>query len=179
VIGVRVALATTVLVLAVAATPAPTSAKSVSRGPSRAQIHQAVRAAERSSSLWATINICNSRRYPNTLGVRGQMPTLGFSASLSMLIQVDYYSPQIKRFVAIKSSNAISKLSLGSASSGLQQDGAVFPFAAHTGLLNATIVFTWKRGGKVLGQTKRRTSAGHRDADYGSPPHFSAAHCQI
>ena len=29
----------------------------------------------------------------------------------------------------------------------------MFPFSAHTGLLNATVTFIWTRGGKVLGQT--------------------------
>jgi hypothetical protein len=180
VIDVRVALVTTVLAFAVIATPSPAPAKSGSRNPSAAQIRRAVSSAERSRSLWATINICNSRRYRDTLGVRGQMPTLGFSASLSMLIGVDYYSTTSKHFVPIQSATAMRKVPLGNAASGLQQGGAVFgPFAAHTGLLDATITFTWKRAGKVLAQIERRTTAGHKDADFGSPPRFSAAQCRI
>jgi hypothetical protein len=179
VIGVRVTLATTVLALAVIATPSLSVAKSGSHGPSPARIRGAVRSAERSRSLWATINICDSRRHPHQLGVRGQMPALGFSASLSMVVQVDSYSAATRRFVPIQSPQAMVALPLGSSSSGLQQDGAVFPFDAHSGLHNATITFTWTRGGKVLGETKRRTTAGHRDADFGSPPHFSAAQCRI
>ena len=55
----------------------------------------------------------------------------------------------------------------------------MFPFSAHTGLLNASFTFIWTRGGKIIGQTVRRTTAGHRDADHGSPPHYSAAQCRI
>ena len=55
----------------------------------------------------------------------------------------------------------------------------MFPFNAHTGLLNATITFSWTRDGKVVGQTRRRTTAGHPNADYGSPPRYSAAQCTI
>jgi hypothetical protein len=171
----RAALLTTVLAAGLAVVSAPASAGTV--GP--AQIARAVRTAERSKSLWATINICSSRRYPHDLGVRGQMPTLGFSASMSMVIQVDYWSTTNHRFLPIKSNLASTRLSLGTATTGLEQDGAVFPFKAHTGLLNATITFIWTRGGKVIGQTVRRTTAGHRDADHGSPPHYSAAQCHI
>lgn len=171
----RAALLTTVLAAVVLVTGVSSAAATVSPG----QIARAVGAAESSRSLWATVNICSSRKYPHDLGVRGQMPTLGFSSSLSMVVQVQYWSAQSRRFVPIKSNLATTRLSLGSASTGLEQDGAVFPFRPHTGLLNATITFIWTRGGTVIGQTVRRTTAGHRDADHGSPPHYSAAQCQI
>jgi hypothetical protein len=179
----RVALATTVLAAAVlvtfsaAATATATGTGTATVGPRR--IAAAVAKAERSSSLWATVNICSSRKDPDSIGIRGQMPTLGFQASLSMVIQVDYWSTGAKRFVPIQSSTATTTLALGRQSTGLQQDGAIFPFKAHTGLLNATVTFTWRRAGKVLGQTTRRTTSGHPDADYGSPPHFTAAQCTI
>jgi hypothetical protein len=172
----RAVLATTVLAAAVLVTCAAVTA-SAAVGPRR--IAAAVVRAERSSSLWATVNICSSRKDPDSIGIRGQMPTLGFSASLSMLIQVAYWSTTSKRFVPIQSATAATTLALGKQATGLQQDGAIFPFKAHTGLLNATVTFTWRRAGKVLGQTTRRTTAGHPDADYGSPPHFSAAQCTI
>ncbi|MFZ0091544.1 MAG: hypothetical protein WAL63_18705 [Solirubrobacteraceae bacterium] len=155
----------------------------VSPAPARAlgpkQISAAVSRAERSSSLWATVNICDSRKYPNALGIRGQMPTLGFSASLSMAVQINYWSPGKKRFEPIKAPGATATQSLGTESSGLQQAGSVFKFKPHTGMLNATVTFTWTRGGKVLGRVQRQTTAGHPGADYGSPPRYSAAACRI
>jgi hypothetical protein len=171
----RAALLTTVLVAALLVASAPARAGTV--GPAR--IARAVRTAEQSPSLWATVNICSSRKYPHALGVRGQMPTLGFSTSLTMVVQVNYWSAAGKRFVPIQSKLATTRLTLGSATNGIEQDGAVFPFAAHTGLLNATVTFIWTRGNKVIGQTVRRTTAGHHDADHGSPPHYSAAQCRI
>ena len=171
----RAALVTTVLAATLLVAAIPASAGTV--GPTR--IARAVRSAESSPSLWATVNICSSRRYPRDLGVRGQMPTLGFPASMFMVVQVDYWSASRHRFLPIQSNLATTRLSLGRASTGLQQDGAVFPFGAHTGLLNATVTFIWMRGGKVIGQTVRRTTAGHRDADHGSPPRYSAAQCRI
>lgn len=170
-------LAATAAVLATAVIVAGPAAGAARPGP--AQITRAVKRAERSSSLWATINICNSRRYRNQLGVRGEMPTLGFRAVMTMAIQVNYWSADKRRFIPIPSPSALTTLKLGSPASGLQQDGAVFPFKTHTGRLNATITFTWTRGGKVIGTTHRRTTAGHHDADYGSPPRYSAAECTI
>jgi hypothetical protein len=171
----RAALVTTVLVAAVLVAAGSASAGTVGPG----QIARAVRRAEQSRSLWATVNICDSRKYRNDLGVRGQMPALGFSSTLYMVVQVNYWSQTQQRFLPIQSNLATTRLSLGSSANGLQQDGAVFPFSAHTGLLDATFTFIWSRGGKVIGQTVRRTTAGHNDADHGSPPHYSAARCRI
>jgi hypothetical protein len=170
----RAALVTTVLAAAVFVA-AGSAAADV--GPAR--IARAVRSAEQSRSLWATVNICDTRKYRNDLGVRGQMPTLGFPASMFMVVQVDFWSQAHQRFLPIQSDLATTRLSLGTNASGLQQDGAVFPFSAKTGLLNATVTFIWTRGGKIIGQTVRHTTAGHTDAAHGSPPRYSAAQCRI
>jgi hypothetical protein len=171
---VRVALATTVLVLGVATTTPSVAAQSPN--PTKRQIATALRNADRSHALWATINICDTKRYPHTLGVRGQMPDLGFPAWLSMRIQVSQYSTSQRKWIP---TTATKLVRLGRSSHGLQQGGYVFTWPPHTGLLNAHITFMWKRSGKLLGQTVRRTTAGHRDADFGSPPHFTAKECRI
>jgi hypothetical protein len=170
----RAALVTTVLAAAVLVAAGPASA-----GVGPGQITRAVRKAEQSHSLWATVNICDTRKYRNDIGVRGQMPTLGFSSALSMVVQVNFWSEGRHQYLPIQSNLATTRLSLGRSANGLQQDGAVFPFSAHTGLLNATVTFIWTRGGNVIGQTVRRTTAGHTDADHGNPPRFSAAQCRI
>jgi len=170
----RAALVTTVLAAALLV-----AAGTASAGVGSAQIARAVRSAEQSRSLWATVNICDTRKYRNAIGVRGQMPALGFSAKLYMVVQVNYWSRTHNRFLPIQSNLATTRLSLGNSANGLEQDGAVFPFSAHTGLLNATFTFIWTRNGTLIGQTVRRTTAGHHDADHGSPPHYSAAQCRI
>ncbi len=180
----RAALVTTVLAAAVLVSAGAAGAAGVAEAGSAAsvgpaRIARAVRSAEQSRSLWATVNICDTRKYRNDIGVRGQMPSLGFSSALYMVVQVNFWSHGQHRFLPIQSNLATTRLSLGSTSSGLEQDGAVFPFSAHTGLLNATFTFIWTRGGKVIGQTVRGTTAGHTDADHGSPPHHSAAQCRI
>ena len=83
-----------VVVLAVVATPALGSAA----GPTPNQIKSAVHSAERSKRLWATINICDTRKHPHTIGIRGEAPALGFPATISISIGVDFYSKTDKRF---------------------------------------------------------------------------------
>ncbi len=180
----RVPLATTVLLATLAAAPLPAEAgsppavaRAAAKDPTRAQIQRAVGRAERSRALWATVNICDTRRYPHTIGVRGQMPALGFPAWLSMNIQVNSFSTPKRRFVKLPGQT--TTLRLGRSSSGLQQDGATFRFKPHMGLLNATIKFVWRRSGRLLAETTRTTTGGHRNADFGSPPHHSSGQCRI
>jgi hypothetical protein len=151
---------------AVAATPTP------------ARMHAAVMKAEKSSSLWATVNICSSRRYRNDLGIRGQMPSLGFAAWLSMDIKLYYYSAPQRRYVPVLT-RGTKLVRLGRSSSGLQQGGALFEFSPHQPRLKAVITFMWRRSGRLLGQAQRTTTAGHHNVDYASPPHYSAASCTI
>jgi hypothetical protein len=162
-------------VLAVIACAA--AAQASAAGPSSSQIRKAVGSAKRSKRLWATINICDTRRHPNTLGIRGQVPALGFSSSISIAISVDFWNPATKRF---KPDPGVDKLiRLGNPSDGIQQQGVSFQFSPHAGRFRGNAVFVWKRSGKVLGQTDRLTTSGHRDADFGDPPGSSAATCTI
>jgi hypothetical protein len=179
---VRVATALTVLASAALLGPAAAAAATSTTPaptPSPARIAKAVARAEASSGLWATINICNSRRDPDSLGVRGQMPALGFAATLAMTFQVDYFDTLTQAFVPITGSTAVNHVSLGTVSAGLSQGGAVFPFNPGAGELDATVTFTWTVAGKVVGTVTRTTSGGHPTAKFASPPHYSEASCTI
>jgi hypothetical protein len=174
----RLALVTTVLAMVLASVAAPALAvAAAAKDPTSAQISKAISSAKRSKALWATVNICNSPSHPNQLGIRGQMPALGFPAWLSMRIQLNYYSDSQKKFVVDPGSTKMIRL--GRSRSGLQQGGAVYAFNPHAGLLNASVRFDWRRSGKLLGSTTQTTTGGHRGADFGSPPHFTAAQCRI
>jgi hypothetical protein len=174
---VRTALATTLLTLAAAAVMPVGLAQAAAAGPTPAQMRAEIAHAEASRSLWATINICDSPRYPNTLGIRGEMPALGFATWMSMQIQLNSYSAAKHRFEPVSRVSVLVRL--GRIANGLQQAGTTWTFKPHTGLLDATIQFSWRRSGKLLGQAARTTTADHPDADFGSPSHFSARQCQI
>lgn len=145
--------------------------------PTAAQIRKAVGRAERSEQLWATVNICDTRRHPGTLGIRGQVPALGFSSSISIEISLDFWNAQSKRFKPDPGTKRL--VELGSPSTGVHQQGVTFSFDPHAGRFRGTARFAWRRRGKLLGQTDQVTTGGHRDADFGDPPRFSAATCTI
>jgi hypothetical protein len=162
-----------VFVLAVVATPALGS----TAGPTPNQIKSAVRSAERSKRLWATINVCDTHKHPRTIGIRGEVPALGFPATISISLGVDFWSKTDKRFEPDPQASRMIKV--GPVSHGIHQRGVIFQFAAHTGRLRGTAKFAWTRRGKVLGSTKRVTTPRHHDADFGDPSGFSAATCMI
>lgn len=162
-----------VVVLAVVAPPALGSAS----GPTPNQIKNAVHSAERSKRLWATVNVCDTRKHPHTIGIRGEVPALGFPATIAISIGVDFYSRTDKRFEP--DPNASKMIKVGTVSHGIHQRGITFRFAPHTGRLRGTATFSWTRRGKVLGSTKRITTPRHHDADFADPSGFSAATCMI
>ena len=173
----RAALATTVLtaVLTVSGPTAATAADAA--GPTPAQISTAVTRAERATTLWGTINICDTRADPHVLGVRGQMPSLGFASWMSMAIRLEYYNA--KRHSWIADPGTLKTIRLGRAARGLQQGGATYSFPGATPPLRARVRFIWRRSGELLGTTVTVTTAGHPGADFGSPPNYSAATCRI
>jgi hypothetical protein len=172
-----VTVAATLALLGVAP-PAALAAGAI-QNPTAAQIRTAVRRAEHSRYLWSTINICDTSRHPDVVGIRGQMPSLGFSALLSMDIQLDYWSTSEKRFIQVPGNAAHKQLSLGSPANGVHQGGIDFSVTPHAGLLSGEITFTWRRGGRLLAELTRPASAGHPDADFGDPEHYSAGECEI
>ncbi len=182
VIVVRAAIATTVLVgvLAAGSLPAETATAGASpagANPTPAQIRTAIARAQRARTLWATVNICDTRADPKVLGVRGQMPSLGFASWMSMEIHLDYYNRAKKTFVT--DPGTAKTLRLGRSAHGLQQGGATYTFRGATPMLQASVRFIWRRSGQTLGTTPMLTTGGHPSADFGSPPRFSAATCQI
>ena len=148
-----------------------------SRGPTASQIRAAIRKAERSPDLWATVNTCNTRRYRDAIGIRGQMPSLGFKASLVMRVGVDYLASLKIGFKAVP--HVSETVSLGTSRVGLEQGGVRFKFSPGSGYLQGSVTFEWKLGRRVIGRVTMKTSADHRGADFGDPPRFSAALCYI
>jgi hypothetical protein len=155
-------------------TTSPTSA------PTSDQIRRAVTNAEGSRYLWATINICRGHlQHGGLVGVRGEMGALGFRSTLTMTVQLRQFDSGRKRFIPLKAPTATRTVTLGPILRGVHQDGAEFHYAARTGLLDATVTFTWTRNGRQLGQVTRTTTGGHRNAAFAQPAGHSTASCRL
>jgi hypothetical protein len=170
-----------VILVTLAGAAGPTAAVAASSkrpaGPTRSQISTALARVERSRNLWATVNICNTKNHPNVVGIRGQMPALGFNSLLSMQVELRYWSDAAKRYKALPSTR--QTIALGTEKAGLHQSGLSFRFSPHAGTLAGTIRFEWRLNRRSIGHAVRHTSPDHPDADQGDPVHFSAGKCDI
>jgi len=133
--------------------------------------------AERSKDLWATINICNTLRHQDVMGIRAQMPALGFSAQLWMQFSADRFLSTSGTFKPYP--RATTLVRLGTSSQGDDQGGASYLFPSHAGLLRGRVTFEWRLGGRTIARTGRVTQAGHPRAMHGDPQGFSSAKCLI
>ncbi len=152
------------------------AAAAATTSPTPAQIHADVKRAERSPALWATVNVCDTKAHRNQIGIRGQMPGLGFPAQLRMTIRLAYYDAQAARFLPVP--HVATRLKLGTVTHGTVQQGAEFSFSPPV-TLSGSITFVWRRGGKRLGSVTKLTSGGKKGVDGGDPRGFSAATCTI
>jgi hypothetical protein len=154
--------------------------QAATRPPSAAQIHRAIARVSRSSFLWATVNVCLPRPHTGGLiGIRGEMPALGFDATLSMTIELQQYLATRQAYVPVRGRTARHTVSLGTFRRGLHQQGAEFPYGTETGRLRGSVTFTWTRAGRRLARLTRTTTGGHPSAAFGIPPGHSSASCRL
>jgi hypothetical protein len=144
--------------------------------PPAKQVRAALSRAARSTGLWATINICNTRKHPDTIGIRAQMPALGFVTTMQMVVTLGYYTTATDSFKPLSSSS--TTLSLGEARGGYHQDGVTFTVKPPA-KLDATVKFVWSSGSTVLGTITRTTVKGRTGVQQGDPPGYSANICAI
>jgi hypothetical protein len=147
------------------------------RGPSASQISAAIRTAEQSKQLWATVNVCVASHHRGQLGIRGQMPSLGFAARMYMTFEVTFQPSGGSHFKPIRSTKA--RVLVGQAVNKVLQDGRTYPFQTSSSLLAGRVTFEWRRGGKLLGRTTRRTTGHHTHVDFSNPPGTSQAFCRL
>lgn len=136
-----------------------------------------------SRELWATIDVCNSAREPDTVGIRGSMPNDGhLRDAMYMRFQLEYLDP-VSRAWSVPAHGADSGfIALGAAKTG-RQGGTSFrlgaPKAPPGYTMRGVVTFQWRRAGRVVHQATRTTSAGHPNVLRADPPGYSAATCTI
>ncbi len=164
--------ARTFALIAVLAAALPALARGASSPPTQDQIRAAVKKAEHSKNLWATVNVC---KRPN-FGIRGQMPALSFPAKLSMRIQVAYYDRTTKTFKPLHGTVTIVKL--GTRTDNLYQGGTSWTFRHHA-FVAGIITFKWRMGNRLIGEVTRTTLGGIKGVDDSNPPGHSSASCRF
>lgn len=136
-----------------------------------------------SRELWATIDVCNSAKEPDTVGIRGSMPNDGHAKdAMFMRFQLEYMDPKSKVWSVPAHGADSGFIALGAAKTG-RQGGTSFQLGAPKGqpgyTMRGVVTFQWRRAGMVVHQATRTTSAGHPNVVRADPPGYSAAQCTI
>jgi hypothetical protein len=136
-----------------------------------------------SRELWATVDVCNPKDQPHTIGIRGSMPGDGRSKdTMYMRVRVQYQDPSTKKWLYMSKGGDSGLLKLGSASVVRQGGFSVelAPVAGSAGFtLRGYVTFQWRRGQTVLQTATRITASGHKSQANADPPGYSAAICKL
>ena len=134
--------------------------------------------------LWSTINVCDSKKSPDAIGIRASMPGSGRRGEVMfMRFQVQYRSKKDglwHNFVKGAGTDS-GRVKVGSARFKARQAGWEFPFMADKGerfRLRGVVTFEWRKRGKIVRRAKKKTEKGH-PTSLAEPKSYSAATCVI
>jgi hypothetical protein len=135
-------------------------------------------AAAKQTAQWATINVCDTVKQPDRVGIRAAMPGTPKGARLSMRFRVQYKAGDDWKDVADADSGWVN---VGAARGSMVEYGWSFTFAKSTKstLLRGVVKFRWRRGDTLPRHAEVATEAGHRSSAGADPAGYSAATCTL
>jgi hypothetical protein len=146
----------------------------------------AVADAERvpaSRYLWATVNVCDTERWPDTIGIRGSMPGSGEDREgMWMRFQVQFLAAADRRWRDVPEDGDSGFVYVGPAGDKARQAGRSFRISPKKGervVLRGKVWFEWRVKGAVVRRASARTRKGHRSSAGSDPPGYSASTCTI
>jgi hypothetical protein len=141
--------------------------------------------AKRVKDLWATVNVCDTKKAPDDMGVRARAPGDGSRAQIYMRFTAQFRSGGTWKRVERGRSKW---LRAGSARFLNQEIGYTFSFhkpePGRSYLMRGFVQFQWRDRRKhhrhrvVVRRAQRYTEAGH-PTQGAQPKKFSAARCTI
>jgi hypothetical protein len=138
--------------------------------------------ARAASHLWATVNVCDTGRSPDTIGIRARMPGNGTRERMWMRFRTQFYSRDDATWKYVSQGGASRWVEVGSALFAFKETGYEFRFAAPAAgdyyMLRGVVEFQWRQGSKVRSRKRKFTESGHRTVG-ADPKDFSAARCRI
>ncbi len=136
------------------------------------------------SDLWATVNICDTKDHPDTIGIRGSMPGNGKAKErMYMRFQLQYFDQQEKTWRDNGDSGASGFVRVGSAAKRKARETGrnftVRPPRTGAFYLRGEVTFEWRRGKKVTRRLRRTTTSKHPGTAGADPTGFSARKCVL
>jgi len=138
--------------------------------------------AKPAKNLWATVNVCDTEKSPNDMGVRARMPGDGTHRRMYMRFTAQFRSG--KKWKRVSGSGRSKWIYAGSALFATQELGYTFSFDAPKAgsgyVLRGLVQFEWhaKGSGKVVRRTHRYTTKGH-PTTAAEPKGYSKGTCKI
>jgi hypothetical protein len=133
--------------------------------------------------LWATVNVCDTAKHPDTIGIRASMPGNGTKKiRMYMRFQVQFQAAD-GTWKDLVTPGDDTFTFVGSAKFRRRESGrnvTLKPPAPGTSyLLRGLVTFEWRRGATVTRRATRFTQAGHRGTTGSDPKGLSAADCRV
>ena len=136
-------------------------------------------AGKRDSPVWATVNVCDTAKQPEAVGIRASMPGTPKGARLSMRFRVQYRTGDggWKDVARADSGWRV----VGTGRGAPVESGWSFKFAkpAKPVTLRGVVRFRWRRGDSLPRQAEVATEPGHRSSAGADPQDYSAATCVL
>src|SRR3954454_923297 len=135
-------------------------------------------AAAREPGPWATVNVCDTAKQPDAIGIRASMPGTPKGARLSMRFRAQYRSGDDWKDVDDADSGWVS---VGTAKGTAVEYGWSFTFArsSQQTVLRGVVKFRWRRGDTLPKQSEVATESGHKSSAGADPAGYSAATCAL
>jgi hypothetical protein len=141
---------------------------------------------DKSPRLWATINICDTAKHPDTIGIRASMPGSGRrTEKMYMRFQVQYFRPSTQKWAPTDATFDSGWRMVGSATYRRRESGWNFsitpPPAGQTYRLRGVVSYEWRKGKSTdaVRSATKRTRSGHPGTFGADPKRFSAAECIV
>ena len=156
------------------------AAAALGAGPAAAKEKPSV---YKSELLWATVNICDTKTHPDTVGIRGSMPGSGVAGEqMFMRFQLQFFDQKDKEWHNIGESGDSGFVPVGPARFKERQSGRNFtvrPPRTGAFILRGAVTFEWRKAGEVVRRARKRTTAGHSPTAGADPSGFTAAKCRV
>jgi opacity protein-like surface antigen len=141
---------------------------------------------DKSPLLWATINICDTAKHPDTIGIRASMPGSGHTTEkMYMRFQVQYFRPSTQKWAPTDATFDSGWRMVGAATYRRRESGWNFsitpPPAGQTYRLRGVVSYEWRKGKSTdaVRSAVKRTRSGHPGTFGADPKGFSAAECVV
>jgi hypothetical protein len=145
-------------------------------------VADAQRVADDSPQLWATVNLCDTERWPDTIGIRGSMPgSADARETLWMRFQVQFLSADDDKWHLVPEGGDSGFVDVGSAQTA-RQAGRSFRISPRKGeqvLLRGRVSFEWRLKDVVTRRERMLTTKGHRSTAGSDPAGYTASTCRI